>query len=92
MTQNLTGEIQSIGAVQQITDNFSKRCVIVKTDITSPYPQFIQLETSNIKNTLLDTFKVGEMVSIDYNLNGNLNKNDSSQAFVKLSIWKINKI
>lgn len=86
MTLQITGEITHIGEIQQITDNFSKRVVTVKTDANSQYPQWIKLETNNIKNTLLDTFNVGENVTIDFNLNGKENNN-----FNQLTIWKINK-
>lgn len=87
MTLTIKGEITAISDVIQVTDKFSKRTVTLKTDAGSQYPQWIKLETSNIKNALLDTFKVGENVSIDFNLNGK-----ESNGFNQLSVWKINKV
>lgn len=82
----VTGQIHSIGQVQQITDNFSKREVIVITEATTPYPQHIKLETSNAKNSLLDAYKVGDNVKVQFNLQGRIHK---ETAFNTLSIWKI---
>ena len=87
MTLQITGEITNIGEIQQITDNFSKRVVTVKTDANSQYPQWIKLETNNTKNALLDAFKEGENVTIDFNLNGKIGSN-----FNSLTLWKINKL
>ena len=86
MTLQITGEITNIGEIQQITDNFSKRVVTVKTDANSQYPQWIKLETNNTKNALLDAFKEGENVTIDFNLNGKENN-----GYNQLTVWKINK-
>lgn len=87
MTLQITGEITNIGEIQQITDNFSKRVVTVKTDAGSQYPQWVKLETNNAKNTLLDAFKVGETVTIDFNLNGKENN-----GYNQLTVWKLNKL
>lgn len=87
MTLTITGEITNIGEIQQVTDNFSKRVLTVKTDGSTNYPQWIKLETTNIKNNLLDTFKVGENVKVDFNLNGK-----EGNQFNQLSIWKIEKV
>ena len=87
MTLQITGEITNIGEIQQITDNFSKRVVTVKTDANSQYPQWIKLETNNTKNALLDAFKEGENVTIDFNLNGKENN-----GYNQLTVWRINKL
>ena len=88
MTLQAKGEIHKIGEVQYVSDNFSKRELILKTDAETNFPQYVKFETSNIKNTLLDTFKVGEIVTIDFDLNGKLYK---ESAFNTNTIWKITK-
>lgn len=86
------GQLHHIGSTQQITDNFSKRDFIVITDHTSQYPQFIKFQVANQKTSLLDKFREGEIVSVDFNLQGRLNPKNDKEAFNTLQAWKIEKV
>lgn len=86
------GQLHHIGSTQQITDNFSKREFILITDQQTQYPQFIKMEVSNQKMVLLDKFQEGENVSVDFNLQGRLDKRNENNAFNTLSAWKIEKV
>lgn len=86
------GQLHYIGGAQQITDNFSKREFILITDQSTPYPQFVKMEASNQKMALLDKFQEGENVSVDFNLQGRLDKKNENNAFNTLSAWKIEKV
>jgi len=88
----VNGQLHFIGGTQQITDNFSKREFILITDQSTQYPQFIKMEVSNQKMALLDKFKEGENVSVDFNLQGRLDKKNENNAFNTLSAWKIEKV
>lgn len=64
----ITGKIKLIGSTQNITETFSKRELVVSTD--EQYPQHILIEFNKDKCSLLDKFKVGEVVTVGINLGG----------------------
>lgn len=64
----ITGTVYKIGQTNQVSDKFSKREIAIKTDDT--YPQTISFQFSNDKCPLLDNVRIGEKVSINYNLRG----------------------
>ena len=89
MANQLNGVIHMIKETQVVSDKFQKREFIVETK--EQYPQFIKLEFTQDKCTLLDKYKVGQEVSVDYNLRGNLAKTNDN-AFVSLQAWKIESV
>lgn len=84
----LQGEIYSIGETKQVTDNFSKREFIVITDKSTNYPNYIKLEFAQANCSKLDDHKVGDLVTVEFNLKGNLSK-DGNMAFNTLQAWAI---
>jgi hypothetical protein len=89
----VTGQIYKISDTQTVSDKFSKREFIVKTEAATPYPQFIKLECTQDKCALLDSFKANDEVSVDINLRGRLwNGDKGEQCFVTLQAWKIEKV
>lgn len=89
---NVKGIMHHIGGVQQPTDNFSKKEFILQTEATTQYPQFIRMECQNKKIELLDKVKEGDNVSVDFNLQGRLDKKKENVAYNTLSAWKIEKV
>ena len=89
----VTGEIYKINDTQVVSEKFSKRELIVKTEASTPYPQFIKLECTQDKCSLLDSFKVGQNVDVDINLRGRLwNGDKGEQCFVTLQAWRITEV
>lgn len=86
------GTIHHISNVENINDNFKKKEFICRTDESTQYPQYIRFESHNLHIAQLDGLKVGDKVSVDYNLRGRLKKDDDSQAFVSLQAWKVSKV
>lgn len=84
----LQGQIHSIGQTKQVTDNFSKREYIVITDKETSYPNYIKLEFTQANCSNLDVHKVGDNVIVEYNLKGNLSK-DETTAYNTLQSWAI---
>lgn len=80
-----TGTILSISETQQISDKFTKREFIV-SDKTEQYPQTILFECQQSNCSLLDSFRVGSLVEIDFNLRGKENKGRNYNTLVA---WKI---
>lgn len=72
---------------------FSKRDIVIRTE--EQYPQDIAIQFTQDKCDLLDAYKVGENVTIAYNLRGNMNGWTNPQGEVKyfntIQGWKINR-
>ena len=62
------GNIKVINDTVQVSEKFAKREVVVTTNDT--YPQEILVQFTQDKCGVLDSYKVGENVSIDINLRG----------------------
>lgn len=89
---NITGTIHSIGLTKQVSDKFSKREFIIKTNET--YPQYLNIQVTQDKVSLLDNFSAGQEVECHINLNGRLwtNKEGVETAFNSITAWKITKL
>jgi hypothetical protein len=87
----VTGKIKVIGSTQNITETFSKRELVVSTD--EQYPQHILIEFNKNKCSLLDKFKVGEVVTVGINLQGRewVNPQGETKYFNSVKGWKIFK-
>lgn len=64
MSNQITGQIIHVGQIEQLTDNLSKRIVVVKTE--EKYPQEIPVELVN--KTINDNthLREGMMVTVEY--------------------------
>lgn len=91
MENQLTGQVHYIGSVEQKTDNFSVRSLILKIDAGSQYPQYIPMQASNANIAKLDNVLPGETLTVHFNLKGQLGKQDSTKAYANFDIWKITK-
>jgi hypothetical protein len=87
----VTGKIKFIGTVQQVTDSFKKRELVVTTD--EQYPQHLLIEFAQDKCGILDGYKVGESVTVGINLRGRewINPQSEVKYFNQIQGWKINK-
>lgn len=89
----VNGVIKSIGDVQQITEKFKKREIVIKTN--EDYPQDLLFELTQANCELLDNLVVGQTVNAAFNLRGKeYQKKDGSGLgyFNSLQIWKINLV
>ena len=87
---NITGTIYKINDTQVVSERFSKREFIIITEASTPYPNHIKLDVTQDKCALLDKYKVGQEVSVDFNLKGRLfNGQSGEQCFINLNAWKI---
>ena len=87
----VTGKIKVIGSTVNVTETFSKRELVVSTD--EQYPQHILIEFNKDKCSLLDKFKVGEVVTVGINLGGRewVNPQGETKYFNSVKGWKIFK-
>jgi len=85
----LTGKIVAIMDVQVLKNDFSKREFVIETD--DQYPQMVKLEFTQAKCSVLDTEKVGNQVTVSFNVRGNkwTNKEGKDVYFVSLNAWRL---
>lgn len=92
MSYQLTGKIKAIGSVEQKSDTFKMRTFVVTVDGDTNYPQHVQLQASNDKCDLLNTFAQGSDVTVSFNLRGRewVSPADNTvKYFNTLDAWKI---
>ena len=85
-----SGRVIKIFATEQVSDKFAKRILWIETQ--DQYPQFLEFQAAQDRCSLLDKFKIGDMVEINYNLRGRgwTDQLGKKRVFNTLDIWKIN--
>ncbi len=66
---SITGTIKVVGKVQEVSEKFRKREVVI-TESGGQYPQHIPVEFTQDRCSLLDSFKPGEEVTVTCYVNG----------------------
>lgn len=85
----VTGKIIAIMGTQQVTDTFSKREFVIETD--EQYPQMVKFEFTQAKCSVLDHEKIGNNVTVNFNLRGRkwTNKQGEDVYFNTLQAWRL---
>lgn len=89
----VNGVIKFIGDIQQISEKFKKREIVIKTN--EDYSQDLLFELVQANCELLDNLVIGQTVNAAFNLRGKeYQKKDGSGLgyFNSLQIWKINLV
>lgn len=89
MNVELTGTVHLIGALETISDRFSKKELVVNIDEETTYPQQISTQCANAKIDLLNGINHGEKVKVTCNLNG---RSSNGKYYNQLNVWKIEKL
>ena len=84
MSQNIKGTLEAIFEVQIFQSGFQKREFLIKT--SEQFPQIIKLELTKDKCAILDAFKQGQQVSVDFNLRGS---EYNGKHYVNLTAWRV---
>lgn len=79
------GKIKMIGEVQTFPSGFMKREFVVTT-AHDKFPQDLKFEVVKDKCSMLDSFKTGDDVQVNFDIRGN---EYNGKYFVNLSCWKI---
>tara|TARA_R110002072_G_scaffold169672_11_gene323263 strand:- start:599 stop:949 length:351 start_codon:yes stop_codon:yes gene_type:complete len=87
----VNGSIKKIGDVQSITDTFKKRELVVTTE--EQYPQHILVEFTQDRTSLLDSYNIGDKVSVGINLRGRewTSPQGEVKYFNTVQGWRIEK-
>ena len=89
----IKGIVKQVGKTRQVSDKFSKRELILKTDIETKYPQYLLIQFTQKNCDKLDTIQPGEVVTVSINLRGReyTDKQGNQTAFNTLEGWRIVK-
>ncbi len=87
----IKGKVHEIGAVQQVSETFKKRDLIIEYAENPTYPEYIRFESLQDKTALLDNLKVGDDIEVSFNLRGRpwTNKDGVTSYFNSLVVWRI---
>ncbi len=84
----IIGKIHLIGQTETVGNNgFTKRQIVVET--SEQYPQKVVIDFVKDKCSILDSYKVGQEVTVDVNVRGS---EYNGKFYVNLQGWKINAV
>jgi len=90
----IRGKVHEIGDVQQVTDTFKKRDLIVQYAENPQFVEYIRFEATQDRTTLFDSLNVGDEVEVSFNLRGRpwTNKDGVTSYFNSLVAWRVAKV
>jgi hypothetical protein len=90
----LKGKVHEIGALQQVSETFKKRDLIIEYAENPTYPEYIRFEALQDKTALFDSLKQGDDIEVSFNLRGRpwTDKAGKTSYFNSLVVWRINAL
>jgi len=90
----IRGKVHEIGDVQQVTDTFKKRDLIVQYAENPQFVEYIRFEATQDRTTLFDNLNVGDEVEVSFNLRGRpwTNRDGVTSYFNSLVAWRVAKV
>ncbi len=90
----LKGKVHEIGVLQQVSETFKKRDLIIEYAENPSYPEYIRFEALQDKTSLFDSVNVGDEVDVNFNLRGRpwTDKAGKVSYFNSLVVWRLTKI
>jgi hypothetical protein len=89
---NVTGTIKHIYDTKQVTEKYRTREFVVTIGEDIPYPQHCVFQCANKHCDLLDYYKPGEEVVVQFNVKGReWNGPQGIKYFNTLEAWRIEK-
>ncbi|MBC7416601.1 MAG: DUF3127 domain-containing protein [Pedobacter sp.] len=90
----IKGKVHEVGEIQQISETFKKRDLVVEYAENPQYPEYLKFEALQDKTGLLDSYKVGDEVEVFFNLRGRAwtDKMGKTAYFNSMVVWRINAL
>lgn len=90
----IRGKVHEIGDVQQVTDTFKKRDLIIQYAENPQFVEYIRFEATQDRTSLFDNLNVGDEVEVAFNLRGRpwTNKDGITSYFNSLVAWRVSKV
>lgn len=91
---DITGTVHEIGAVQQISETFKKRELVVQYAENPQFVEYIKFEATQDRVNIFDALKEGDQVNVSFNLRGRAWKDPKGETkyFNSLVAWRVNKV
>jgi hypothetical protein len=91
---NIRGKILEIFQTNQIKETFKKREFVVEYAENPNYPQILKFEMINDNCAMLDSYRKGDDVEIEFDLRGRewTNPQGNKVYFVSLNAFRLTKI
>jgi hypothetical protein len=87
------GTLKTKFETQKVSDRFQKREFVLTTEANTPYPQHVSFQVTQDKCSMLDQFREGEELKIQFNLRGReWNGPQGVKYFNTLEAWRIEKV
>src|SRR5688572_4096134 len=78
---------------QKVSDRFQKREFVLTTEANTPYPQHVSFQVTQDKCSMLDQFREGDELRVQFNLRGReWNGPQGVKYFNTLEAWRIEKV
>jgi hypothetical protein len=90
---SIKGIVHLIGETKQVSDRFRKRDLVLDVQ-DGKYPQSISFQVSNDRCDLLNEYKDGDEISVEFNVRGREWRSPSGEVkyFNTLEAWKIDRV
>lgn len=87
----LKGIVHEVGPVQQLSETFKKRDLIIMYAENPEYPEYIKFEALQDKTSLLDELREGDEIEVYFNLRGRpwTDKAGKTSYFNSLVLWRL---
>lgn len=97
MSYNISGKLLEISDIQQISEKFKKREFVIESErVINPemvFTDYVKFQLTQNKVSLIETFEVGQMVDVSFDIRGNKWEKDGAvKYFVNLEAWKIENV
>lgn len=90
---DVSGQLKVKYDTQKVSEKFSKRDFVLATDLSTPYPNFLTIQLTQDKCSILDNFNIGDELKVHINLLGKeWNSPNGIKYFNTISAWRIEKI
>ncbi|WP_188505450.1 DUF3127 domain-containing protein [Parapedobacter pyrenivorans] len=90
----IRGKVHEIGDVQQVTDTFKKRDLVVQYAENPQFVEYIKFEATQDRTAIFDNLNVGDEVEVSFNLRGRpwTNRDGLTSYFNSLVAWRVSKV
>lgn len=88
---NVQGKLHVKQETKQVSDRFRKREFVIEYADNPMYPQFVQFQLVQDKCELIETYNVGDMISVEFDLRGRewTSPQGEVRYFNSLDAWRI---
>jgi hypothetical protein len=89
----VTGTLKMKFETQKVSDRFQKRDFVLTTEANTPYPQHVSFQVTQDKCNILDQFREGDEIRVQFNLRGReWNGPQGIKYFNTLEAWRLEKV